>query len=94
MGDGNSRADMRLISTRLDYVEKSIAKEECILEKRLEAMNEFRQALKDQNGTFITRTEFNAKHLLLEEKIAALEKRVYIGIGIAVVFEVALRFVK
>jgi len=98
MSEGNSKADMRLIGTRLDYVEKAIDKQEVSLEKRLESMNEFRQALKDQNQSFITRAEYDAKHIMLEDRAAAIEKIMYVGIGAAVVLELVIgllvRFVK
>jgi len=75
-------------------LEKGIEKQEALLDKRLAAMNEFRQALKDQNGTFITRTEFEAKHELLNVRVAAAEKLLYVAMGIGIVLELALRFVK
>lgn len=61
---------------------------------RMDHLNGFRQTLTDQNSTFITREAYEAKHLLLEEKIAVLEKLVYVGVGIAIVVEIALRLVK
>jgi hypothetical protein len=47
------------IDTRFDAVCKEISKAESILNIRLENMNEFRNSLKDQAGTFVTRTELN-----------------------------------
>jgi hypothetical protein len=42
------------------------------LEKRLEGMNEFRQAIKDQQSTFLTHNEYNAKHDLLQTQVDQL----------------------
>ena len=41
------------------------------LNRRLKAMNEFRQTLSDQTGTFVTKTEFNA----LKERMDKQEGR-------------------
>ena len=81
------------LETRVDYIEKGIEKTENALNKRLEAMNEFRAALKDQNNTFITRIEFESKHLIIEEKIETIQKLVYIGIGVLFVVEIVLKLI-
>ena len=44
---------------KLDGIDKATALREIALDKRLEAMNEFRGSLKDQQGNFITRSEHN-----------------------------------
>ena len=87
-----SDTELKVIRTRLDYLEKSLEKADCALDKRLVGMNEFRQALKDQNNTFITRIEYEAKHELLKTelekrdiKIESLQRLVFIGVGIATV---------
>lgn len=81
------------IKTRLDYVEKGIDKQQEALNARLETMNEFREQLKDQNQTFLTRMEYDAKHELLQNKISLMEKLVYIGLGLMMAFEIILRLV-
>lgn len=91
----NHEGRFTALSTRLDYVERGIEKNEVILDKRLHTMNEFRNTLKDQNGTFITRVEHEAKLLLLETKIDLLQKLVYIGVGAALVIQILLKvFIK
>ena len=45
--------------SRINSVEKGIVLAHNAMEKRLDSMNEFREALKDQNSRFITRTEFD-----------------------------------
>ena len=42
-------------------------------DRRLEGMNEFRQSLKDQAATFITRKDFDAQHERVKEDIQKLE---------------------
>lgn len=81
------------INTRLDYIEKNIEKTEIALNKRLEGMNEFRAALKDQNSTFITRVEFDARYKLIEEKIETLQKAMWILIGMLIIVETIIRFI-
>jgi hypothetical protein len=43
--------------SRITSVETSIILAHASMEKRLDSMNEFREALKDQNSRFITRNE-------------------------------------
>ena len=85
--------ELSTIKTRLDYLEKGIEKTECALNKRLEGMNEFRSALKDQNNLFITRIEYDSKHESLVSRIELLQRLVYIGVGILLVLEIFLRMV-
>jgi len=75
------------IEVRIDYIEKN-------MEKRLDTLNHYRELLAAKNNEHITRIEFDAKHLLTENKIDFLQKMVYIGIGGVMVLEVLLRFIK
>lgn len=54
-----------------------------VLDRRLESMNEFRAQMNKQEATYATRNE-----------LRAVERLVYIGIGIILAFEVLIRFVK
>ena len=81
------------ITDKFQVLEKNTDTARLSMEKRLEGMNEFRQQLKDQNGTFITKTDYEGRHLTLETKIEALEKIVYIGLGICLALEIALKVV-
>lgn len=58
------------------------------LEKRLDSMNEFRDQLKTQAGTFLTKESSESKIQILETKIESLQKIVYVGLGIFIVLEV------
>ena len=49
------------------------------LEKRLDSMNEFREHLRDQDATFITRNEYTVQHKLLTDKIDQLN--IFAGIA-------------
>ncbi len=46
------------IDTKIEALEKATTLAKETMERRLEGMNEFRDALKDQNTTFITRAEY------------------------------------
>jgi hypothetical protein len=54
--------------------------------KRLDGMNEFRQALNDQAGRAVTRELFDAQMDRLEDRVASIEKRMayYAGAGAVV----------
>ena len=85
------------ITDKFETLEKTTEFARQSMEKRLDQMNEFRQQLKDQNASFITRIEYEAKHEAKHEtsieKIGALEKIVYIGLGICLAAEVILGLV-
>lgn len=72
----------RAIQSALASAEKAKDKADSALEKRFEAVNEFRQALTDQTATFLTRKEYDAAHQALVDRVtvnaasmAALELR-------------------
>jgi hypothetical protein len=87
--NGNGK-EFREIKTRLDYVERGIEKTELALNKRLEGMNEFREALKDQSSKFITRQEMEDKLQVLCVKLEALQRLMNIGIGIFIMLQIIL----
>jgi len=51
------RAQEQAVAFALQAAEKAVTKAELAAEKRFESVNEFRNQLKDQTGTFITRNE-------------------------------------
>ena len=70
------RFDMltKLFETRLISSERAIEVASGIMEKRLESMNEFRDTLKDQASTFITRTESEAKRDQIAHDVESLKR--------------------
>lgn len=54
---------------------EAVTKAEIAAEKRFDAVNEFRGNLKDQQDTFITKTEVKTRLDFLEEKITSLQNR-------------------
>lgn len=55
--------------------EKALSKAETATDKRFESVNEFRDTLRDQAATFLTRTDYDSRHQSLVEKIEALTSR-------------------
>ncbi len=80
----------KYFDVRLASMETAVTKAETSHEKRLEGMNEFRAQLGDQSKTFLTRAEYDIKHELICQKIEALQKLVFIGVGIIGIAEVIL----
>ena len=81
------------ITDKFQTLEKNTDTARQSMEKRLEGMNEFRQQLKDQNATFITKEDYDSKQQILNTKIEALEKIVYIGLGLCLALEIALKVI-
>lgn len=49
-----------MANAALQAAKEAVTKAEMATERRFESVNEFRQTLSDQAGTFISRTEFNS----------------------------------
>lgn len=62
--------------------EESVMKTEKELSKRLDGMNEFREALADQSKSYMTIQTYDANHKMLEVKIEAIQKIVWGGLAI------------
>jgi len=60
------------IDLRFSENQRALEKAERDLSKRLEGMNEFRDALKDQAANFVTRESMDLKLAPMEEKINSL----------------------
>jgi hypothetical protein len=61
----------KAIAAALAAAEKATGKAEAASEKRFEGVNEFRRALADQTATFIPRTEYDAAHSALADRVGA-----------------------
>ena len=62
------------IDIKINSMERAVDVASQGMNKRLEGMNEFRQQLKDQTNTFLTRNEYETKHTLLADKISDLRE--------------------
>lgn len=72
--DAAFMAAEKAVQTALESAEKAVTKAETAAEKRFESVNEFRGQLADQNASFMTRIEFDAKHEALEKQVDELKK--------------------
>ena len=63
----------KAVADALAAAEKAVIKAESASEKRFESVNEFRNTLKDQAATFITRTEVESRLTGLDQRIAKLD---------------------
>lgn len=78
------------VKTAADRI--AITKASDAVDERLRGMNEFRQTLSDQTNTFITRNEAHLTDRAMSEKIEALQKIVYVGLGALAVLQFLLQF--
>lgn len=62
------------LTAALASAEKAIAKAEQASDKRFESVNEFRQSLSDQTGTFIARNEYSVQYSAIADRLTSLEK--------------------
>jgi CHASE3 domain sensor protein len=70
--------------------QESIDKAQITNDARLESMNEFRNAMKDQTNQFITKTELQ----YIKNAIDEIRKIIWIGVGIAISISVIMRFIE
>ena len=71
-----------------EYTKLALDKSELMLNSRLDSMNEFREQLKDQSKTFITVDIYSAQHKVIENKIEAVQKFMWLIIGGLLVIQV------
>jgi hypothetical protein len=64
----------RLMTTRFDFQDKALHVAQLELNRRLEAMNEFRNQLERQAGSFIDRNYYDAEHKSLRKEVEALRE--------------------
>lgn len=69
------------LTAALASAEKAIAKAEQASDKRFESVNEFRETLSDQTGTFIARNEYSVQYNAIADRLTALEKSRNEGFG-------------
>jgi len=78
------------INNRFANSEEAVNKAEHEMNRRLNGMNEFREQLKDQENTYITRTEYNLHHQSMLDKVTSNTKLIYWGIGIWAVVQIII----
>ena len=73
MGRLGGEREQRL-AQKFDSLDRAIEKAEAANEKRFEGVNEFRNTLRDQQSTFMTRHEFDTAHKSLQDMVNANSK--------------------
>jgi len=68
-----SRAVNITVTAAISALKEAGAVERESINKRLDGMNEFREALKDQTAQYITRTEHEIRHVQLDKDMEALK---------------------
>jgi hypothetical protein len=71
----------RRYQERWEAQQAALTKALTSMEARLVTLNELRGVVTDAQGTFLTRNEFDAKHQVLNDRVDALAKQVYIVVG-------------
>ena len=64
----------RFFESRIESLERATRTASDQMDKRLEGMNEFRETLREQAATFVTRTELEARKEMVDRELKALEK--------------------
>jgi hypothetical protein len=76
MLDERFASQQEMVRTALTQQEKQVVQDRQAMEKRLDALNELRSLVSDQQRDFVSRAEYSATHSALAEKIDALTARV------------------
>jgi len=74
--DYNTVSLKEFIIEKFIYIEKSIETLRITNEKCFDGLNEIRQILQDQNNIFLTRTEYEPKHEILNNKINEVQNKI------------------
>jgi predicted nuclease with TOPRIM domain len=80
------------VELRFQLNQTALDKAETATNIRLESMNEFRNAMKDQSNKYLTCTEYETKHQLILEKIDSLQRLSYMLIGALAIVEFLFKF--
>jgi ElaB/YqjD/DUF883 family membrane-anchored ribosome-binding protein len=77
------------VESRLDALALAVRKAEEATDKRFSAVNEMRAMVTDAARNYLPRSEYDASHQALSDKLDAMQKMVWIGVGVVA----ALQFV-
>jgi hypothetical protein len=71
----------KLYDERAVVTQRALTTASDVLNRRLEAMNEWRQTMSDRDQKYMLSEVYDQRHLALEERVSKLEKLIYVGIG-------------
>lgn len=86
-------AQEKAVAAALAAADRAVAKAEAASERRFESVNEFRGTLLDQARTFMPRLEYETSHKALVEKVEAVQKFLWMGLGAMVAVQLFIGFV-
>lgn len=75
------------VDTRLDALDTAV-------DHRFKAVNEMRAMVNDSVAKFMPRSEFETAHKAVLDKIEALQKLVWVGLGVLLTVEVVFSYLK
>ena len=83
------------MESRFESLQRAVDKAEESSDRRFAAVNEMRAMVTDAASAYVTRTEFESTHSALVEKVEALQKMLWVGLGVllALQFVVSIMFV-
>jgi hypothetical protein len=83
------------VDVRFQSIAQAVDKAESAAEKRFESINEMRGMVTDAASRFMPRTEYEAAHQAMVEKVESLQKMLWVGLGVilALQFLASLMFV-
>lgn len=74
--------------------DKALELQAGMMNTRLDALNEWRQQNRDERQTFLTKSEYDSKHQLLENKMEAMQKIIWLALGALIVIDYIIKFLK
>ncbi len=77
----------KAVSAALSAADRAVSKAEMATEKRFENSNEWRNTVETLQRTYTPRTEVAQTVKAIEEKVAVLQKLVYVGLGIVLALQ-------
>jgi urease accessory protein UreF len=83
----------KAVSAALSAADRAVSKAETATEKRFENSNEWRNTVETLQRTYTPRTEVVQTVKAIEDKLAVLQKMVYVGLGIVLAFQFFLGIV-
>src|ERR1700756_503809 len=75
------------VDVRFDAQETAVLKSESAYDRRFSALNEMRGMLSDYAAHSMPRSEYETAHQALVEKVEALQKILWVGLGLVLAFQ-------
>ena len=82
-----------LLITEMKARDLAQQKFEAVVAVKMDHLNDIRPQLAAQKGEFLSRTEYDLNHKLIENKIDALQRFMWIAIGALAAVEFILKYV-